>query len=344
VKVNRPDSPWPQILFLVILAIVWTQAIPPVAALGAPLVEFGAAPAAGSTGGQGYFRFSAERGATIRDVLVVSNLTGTARVFRVAPCDGESAVFGGLAFTQNDQPTRKAGSWIALSSSSVTVPPNATARLPFDVRVAPGTASGVHVGGIAVWEPSAAVAATSSAGPLLNTTVVTVTRIVVPVWVTTPGPAVPAIGIDGVGVQARPDGMYLIVGLASNGTTPASGEGTITVAGEGFRKTFSLMTMVPESSTGYPIGWKVGPAAGTYRADVELRYGDGARVARWSGPFTVAAADVAQEGDRVPGLQRDRLNWALLLSALAATGVALLVVLGILVWVLRRRAGPSAGP
>jgi len=101
-----------------------------------------------------------------------------------------------------------------------------------------------------------------------------------------------------VKAEARPDGMYVLVAIANDGTAPTSGEGTISMPSESFQQPIALGDMVPMASTGYPIKWKTDPAAGTYQAEVEIRYADGSKVAKWSGSFTVADKNLAELKDR----------------------------------------------
>jgi len=334
------------VIVVAMVICVWILSASP--ALGAS-IGFTAAPAPGSQGVErGYFRFDADPGMATRQVLVVTNTTNQEKVLRVAPCDGASAVFGGVAYTDNDNPTKGVGGWIVMPSESVTLPPRASVRVPFEVRVPAETTTGVHVGGISLWEASAATSSTPQSGAGLATKVTVVTRMVITVWVTTPGPAVSAIRIRGVSAQARSDGMYLIVRIASDGTAPASGTGTVVVTapasgtgtvvvtGDRFKGPLAFGTMVPQSSTDYPVKWKVDPAEGTYEAHVELLYAGGTKVARWTGPFTIGAAQKAAELDRVPGLAKKAADQTLL-YVLVGVGLAVLLIAGIVVWVRRRR-------
>lgn len=56
------------------------------------------------------------------------------------------------------------------------------------------------------------------------------------VEVVTPGPAVPEIAMSGVKTMARPDGMYLSVGIANDGTGLTTGQGVRALPESGFRR------------------------------------------------------------------------------------------------------------
>ena len=125
-----------------------------------------------------------------------------------------------------------------------------------------------------------------------------VTRMVLTVFVTTPGPEVPELKISGVKAEARPDGMYMLVAVTNDGTGMTSGEGAVSMPGEGFQQQIALADMIPASSTGYPVKWKTDPKVGSYPTQVEIRYGSGAKVATWSGNLNVARADTTALTDR----------------------------------------------
>lgn len=289
----------------------------------------------------GFFKFDADPGASVERVLVIANRSDKAKVVRAAPCDGLAAVFGGVAYSESGKKTKAVGGWIDLSHASVEVPPRSSVEVPFTVQVPADVTSGVHLGGIAVWEPAAATTSGSGdgGGDEATTKITMVTRMVLTVLVTTPGPAVPELTISGVKAEARPDGMYVLVAIANAGTAPTSGEGAITIPGEGFREEIALGDMIPASSTGYPVKWKSDPAEGTYPAEVEIRYADGAKVATWSGDFTVASAETDALADRLveaPGSADAATPW--LMYGLIGGLVVIVLIMG---FALVRRRRPE---
>jgi hypothetical protein len=310
---------------------------------------FDARPLPGSPNAElGFFKFEAKGGESVQRVLVITNHTDKAKVISVAPVDAQAAVFGGVAYSESGKPPKAVGIWIDLSSQKVDVPANSSVQVPFDVVVPGDVASGDHLGGIALWEPAAATSNTSgdSGSDKATTKITMVTRVVLTVYVITPGPSVPNLTIAGVKTEARPDGMYLIVNIANDGTGPTRGEGTVTLPSDGFQQKIELGDMIPASSTGYPVKWKTDPAAGDYDGQVEIRYEDGAKVATWSGKVTVAAAEVAALEDRLvapetpSGTSGGGTPWL----AYGLVGGLILVVLVMGFALLRRRRpGPTAG-
>jgi hypothetical protein len=303
---------------------------------------FDARPLPGSPSAElGFFKFDADAGASVQRVLVLTNHADKAKVIRLAACDGLAAVFGGVAYSDSGKKPQAVGSWIQLSRASVEVQPGFSVEVPFEVKVPADVSTGVHVGGVALWEPAAVTTSGSGegGGDKATTKITMVTRMVLTVFVTTPGPAVPELTISGVKAEARPDGMYVLVAIANDGTGPTSGEGTISMPSEGFQQPIALADMVPTSSTGYPIKWKTDPAAGTYQAEVEIRYADGSKVAKWSGEFTVAGKNLAELKDRLVGGTTGGTPWELIgWVILGVLGAVIFLLAGILLGRLQQRS------
>ena len=346
---NRNTSPtWPaRAIAALAICVALTAAL---MVLSAPLAQaasigFDAQPLPGSPNAAlGFFKFDAAAGDSVPRVLVITNRSAKTKVVSVAPCDGMSAVFGGVAYSASDAKPTAVGRWMDLSSTSVTVPAGSSVQMPFVVKVPADVTSGIHLGGIALWEPAAATTnASGGNGNAKATTKITmVTRTVISVLVTTPGPAVPELTISGVTAEARPDGMYVLVTLSSNGTAPASGEGTISLPSDNFQKPISLGDMVPQSNTAYPVLWKTDPAAGTYQTQVSIPYADGTKVADWSGNVTVAAPALNELKNRLvaPAGTGAADKRPLLLYGLVG-GLVLIVLIMAFALLRRRRPHPT---
>lgn len=309
----------------------------------ADTMGFDARPQPGSPDAQlGFFKFDADAGATVQRTLVLTNHSGKAKVVHLAPCDALAAVYGGVAYSESGKTPKQVGSWIELSRESVEVPPNASVEVPFEVAVPPDVTTGIHLGGIAVWEPAAATTSGSGKdGDKATTKITSVTRMVLTVFVTTPGPAVPNLTITGVKAEARPDGMNLLVAITSDGTDAAKGQGTISVPGDGFSQKIDLGDMVPQSTTNYPVKWKADPAEGVQQAQVEINYANGAKVATWSGDFTVSKSDTTALTDRlVPtDKQAGASSTPWLIYGLIGGLVVIVLIMG---FALLRRRRPEA--
>jgi hypothetical protein len=290
----------------------------------------------------GYFKFDADGGATIQRVVVLTNHSDKAKTLCLAACDGAAAVFGGVGYTASNAKPKTVGAWIDMSRTSVTIPPATSVDVPFDVKVPTDVTTGDHVGGIAVWEPAAAkTSGAGSDGDKATTKITMVTRVVLSVFVTTPGPVVPELAISGVAAEARPDGMYLVIAVANKGTAITSGEGTITLPSESFQEKLNLGDMVPGASVGYPIKWKSDPAQGAHQAQVEIHYDNDTKTATWSGDVAVTKAAAKDLSDRlVPtDAQHTAASTPWLIYGLMGGLVVIVLIMG---FALLRRRRPEA--
>jgi len=290
--------PWGVLVLAVLVGVL----LAPVAANAAG-IGFTAQPLPGSPGAElGYFKFDAAPGASVSRVLLITNTSKKAQSLRVVSNDGRASVYGGVDYADIGATSAAVGTWIAVSSPTVKLPPGASAKVPFVVTVPSDVTSGEHVGGLSVWEPSATTrSATAAAANQAGTRILYVERRVLAVEVVTPGPAVPEIIISGVKATPRPDGMYLSIAIANNGTAAATGNGELALSGSGFSDKFSLDTMIPAAKTDYPVKWKRNPSEGTYPATVQIHYADDTKVATWSGNVTVGSAEAKKLGERLVG-------------------------------------------
>jgi hypothetical protein len=307
--------------------------------------SFGASPVQGSSGNDsGYFKFNADSGSSVSQVLHVSNRTSKARTIRVAAVDGAAAVYGGVSYSDSDKLPSQVGNWITLSKTSVDLAPGASVDLPFIVKVPADASTGNHYGGIAVWEPASETSSKSGGsgtnGASMNVTMIT--RMVIPVAVTTPGLAEPNLVVTGVKAAARSDGMYLLVNIKNDGTALTSGKGALELPDQNFQHDIKLGDMIPASGTDYPVKWSRGPEEGTYSARVQISYADGAKTATWSGTFKVASAETKDLGTKlVQGESQEATGggtpW--LMYGLVA---GLVVIVAIMAVALLRRRRPSS--
>jgi hypothetical protein len=135
---------------------------------------------------------------------------------------------------------------------------------------------------------------------------------------------------------ARPDGLYLEIGIENAGRGLTKGQGFVEVPAEGFQQSFDVDTFVPETSIAYPVRWTDSVPKGEYGARVEVEYEGG--VASWEGTFTVGRGvleELSERGVEVPDSSRPMWVWV----AVAAGVVALAGLL--LFWLRRRTVAPS---
>lgn len=289
-----------------------------------------------SEGGD-YFVIPAEPGDVVADALEVSNHSARPVGVRLAAVDATTAQLGGVDYTPSDAPARAAGSWIDLSADRVTLAPGEVRRMPFTVSVPSDAPPGVNLGGISVWTPPEKSASDDAEG--LAASVEVQTRRVVAVQVELPGPAAPALEIDGVTTIARPDGVYLQVDIRNTGHGFAEGEGTLEMTGESFSSVFPLDKVVPGTGVGYPVRWRdAAPPDGAYPVSVEIDYGGA--TATFEGEVTVGAEVREELADRgIGGAASARPGW--LAPAVGALALAAAAG-GAFTW--RRRRKPAAAP
>ena len=259
--------------------------------------DFVAQPAAGSSMEPkgSYFVVAGAPGQVVTQSVALRNDADRPLDLRLAAVDASTAQQGGTAFALEADKPAKAGTWVALDRTALTLAPKASAIVPFRITVPVGAASGVHMAGITVMVPAPAKDANSATGQA-GASVTVQSRRVIAVQVNLPGPAEPELVITGVAPVARPDGLYLEMAVENRGGGLTKGEGVVTLADDGFEQKFSIDTFVPGTSIAYPLKWTDKALDGDHPAHVEIRYGD--RVAVWDGKFTVGEAIKEEQANR----------------------------------------------
>lgn len=148
-----------------------------------------------------------ERGAPLRERVLLRNVYGNAMTVRVYVSDAIPSQGGGFGFTARDDVDTQVGAWASLSRDEVTVPPRADVAVDLTLTVPPTAEGGEYVGGV-IAEP---------ADQAPGAGVRSVTRFAMAVYLEVPGGApgsTPGRGrpdgtLELVDVQARPDGDRL---------------------------------------------------------------------------------------------------------------------------------------
>lgn len=276
----------------------------------------------------GYFMLEAEPGEVITQSLDIRNDSSQRLELQLAAVDAVTGPLGGVSYGLAGEEATRTATWIDLTETSLSLEPGASAVVPFTVTLPPDPGSGEHLAGISV----AALPGTETSGvdPTGDTgfSVDVRTRRVLAVQVNLPGPATPELVINAVTPAARPDGLYLEIGIEHTGTALTSGTGTISATEDDFTHDFTLGTFVPATSIAYPVKWEPGATEGEHPVHVEIRYGD--QVATWDGTFTFGEEVLDELADReVGGAPRpDEMPLPLALAA-AALALILLAVLTI---------------
>ena len=256
-----------------------------------------AAPAPGSSTepAGSYFVVAAAPGQTVTQSIALGNKSDQPIELRLAGVDAMTAQQGGSAFALDTETPAKAGSWLALDRTSLTLGPRASVTVPFRITVPAGARSGVHLAGIAMAVPTQATDTNAAAGKA-GASVSVQSRRVIAVQINLPGPAEPELVITGVAPVARPSGIYLELAVENRGGGLTKGEGDVTLPADGFTQAFNIATFIPGTSIAYPIKWTGKATDGDHPAHVEIRYGD--RVAVWDGKFTIGLAIKEEQANR----------------------------------------------
>jgi hypothetical protein len=261
------------------------------------VAKFLAQPAPGSsTEPRGsYFVVAGAPGQVLTQSVALRNDADHPLDLRLAAVDASTAQLGGTAFALETDKAVKAGAWVALDRTAVTLAPKEGVIVPFSVTVPSGAASGVHMAGITMMVPAPAKEAVSGTGQA-GAAVTVQSRRVIAVQVNLPGPAEPELVISGVAPVSRPDGIYVELAVENRGGGMTKGEGDVALSADGFAQKFTIDTFLPGTSINYPIKWTDKALDGDHPAHVEIRYGD--RVAVWDGKFTVGEAIKNEQANR----------------------------------------------
>lgn len=326
----------PKIVLLAAVAALLAVATAMPASAQQPDPEFVAEPAPDSqTRGEGYFVIAAEPGERVSQAVYLRNDSSRPLTLNLSAVDATTGPVGGASYELPNDPRDAVGAWIALERTSITLGAGKGAEVPFELEVPSDATTGEHLGGIAVWAPAKEENVEAAPAGEAGASVSFQTRRIIAVQVNLPGPAEPLLVITGVTPAARPDGVYLEIGIENQGDALTKGEGTITLPDEGFERDFSIDTFVPATAIAYPIQWTVAADNGTYAAAVEISY-DG-KTATWNGEFTLGEAvqdELAQRQTNRP--PRDWLPIITMAAFALALGAVLLLLRE------RRRSAPAA--
>lgn len=303
-------------------------------------INFFAEPAPSSSSALGYFVIEAEPGDSISQAIALRNDSKERMTLRLYAADATTSTYGGADYTAVDAETSGVGSWIVLQDDKVTLRPNEGTLVRFRVRVPDDAPTGENLGGIAIY-PVVETPKTEESKTNANQAsaqVVVEYRRVVAVQVNTPGKAEPDLVISGIKPTARPDGAYLDMNIANEGTALTKGQGVIRVPEFDYEREFDLDTFVPNSSIFYPLRFDDSIPNGEHEATIRIEYDEGQKVVEWSSTFAVGdelQSELAERGapGAVPVTTRGNL-----------VPFALALALGVLVFTFVRRRRRAEAP
>lgn len=267
-------------------------------------LQFYAEPAPGSSTTNGYYVIEAEPGDSIVQKLHLRNDSKKPLKLRLYPSDAKTSLYGGADYTGPDVEPEGVGTWIALQEDKVTLEPKQGVQVKFRVRVPEDAPSGENLGGISIFpvKETKGVAGNEAGEDEATAQIVVEYRRVIAVQVNTPGPAEPKLMISGLEPTARPDGAYLDMNIANEGTALTTGKGVIKVPGLDYERKFDVDTFVPNSQIFYPVRFDDSIPTGEHDASIRIEYDDGDKVVEWSTSFAVTDELIAELAERgAPG-------------------------------------------
>jgi hypothetical protein len=327
-----------------LVALAAALALVPVsAAHAAPGAVFALQPA-GSAQRSSYFVLQARPGATIARAVRITNVGNRPGTAVLYPVDATTGRTTGAVFRPRWATHRGVGAWTSLRAARVRLAPGASRVIPFTVRVPRKRLDGQHLGGI-VAESTKLLRGTARRSRRGSFRIDTRHLTINAVQVELPGKRREQLRLTGVQPGRAGGFQTLQVGMRNTGNTFVKGSGTIAVRDEQerirARQTFLVDTFLPRSGVADPVAL-TGKAlpAGSYIADVDLRYGHG-RSERLSTPFEISDRQVRSVfGADAPQAPAGAATSELPILWIALGGAVLLLAgFASALLLMRRRAG-----
>lgn len=308
---------------------------------------------------RGYFIYPLAPGGTKRGAVIVSN-TGTASgTVKLFPADATTGKTSGTVYLTDQKPVR-AGAWITLDETQLTLAPGAHKQVGFTVSVPQGVQPGQWVGGVVAETTHQLTGPKSKQKANVQIRIRDLT--IVAVQVDVPGPPVIAFKVGAVKTGGQRGFQQVITYMQNDGNVLVKPLGTVTIIGSAGQKlqtlNFTMDTFLPHTAIDYPVLLKKALAPGSYTAVVHVTVPGltGVKGTRLSvtRPLAVSKQDVQQVftsaaptqtppgGAPVASTSSGKHSWPLI--GLIA-GVVLLLLAALLWRIFRRRpARPSAPP
>jgi hypothetical protein len=319
----------------------------PIAAAATPSAVFGLR-AVGNPK-LGYFVYDLGAGATRSGAVIVSNTGTRAGVAKLYAVDAGTGSTTGTVYLTDRKPVR-AGTWVTLAKSRVTIAPGKFVRVPFTVHVPAGTAPGQWVAGLV-----AEAAVQTESGHTNSKTGVQIkirNQTIVAVQVNVPGARRAAFAIGAVKTGGQRGFQQVLVHLTNTGNVLSKPTGAVEIlqAGRVVEKLpFKMDSFLPQTSIDYPVLLTKALPAGDYRARVSLSYpsaSGGTQTIHGTPAFSVSKQDVKQvftsaaPTQQAPGgtvaSSSSSTPWAVIGAIIAA-----LILLALVGWALLRRRSSS---
>lgn len=121
----------------------------PGSATGNGAWSVGPANPSGALAARPFFAFDAPPGATVRDVVRITNLTARPITFQVYGADAYNTPRdAGFALRTAEEKPRDVGAWISLKSPTAKIPAHSAKEIPFTLKIPGNATPGEHIGGV----------------------------------------------------------------------------------------------------------------------------------------------------------------------------------------------------
>jgi hypothetical protein len=303
--------------------------------------------------GLSYFDYTAAAGQVIRDAMVMVNVSASPATYRVYAVDSYTSPLSGIVYQDRTAPVSQVGTWISLSTGSVSLRSGESQTVPFTVDVPAGTRPGDYVAAVAGDNVTPSMRQGSGSGVTLNVT----QRAALAVVIHVPGPGhigftlgEPSLHTENgtrqvIDIPMRNTSNVLLRPTMSLGVRSCTGQTVFEDPGR------QLDTFTTGGSITYPyyLDSRV-LAAGCYRVHIAVGKGAAGLDERTSTLLvSPQQADVKPPGTQTvpatvsgvaPGSSGMTLPWWLFLTGLAA-GLAVPTLIFALVRARRRRRGAA---
>lgn len=246
-----------------------------------------------------YFVLDGTVGGQISGQIYVRNRGNSPGSVQLYSVDAVTGQTGGTVLKMREDAQMGTGGWIKLEQNVVTLAPDEGQMISFEVNVPAGARSGQHVGGI-VMEPveeSAAVQSENQTGVSFQVDVKT--RTAVGVQINLPGTPVEQLEVLGIALGGHDSRQMLYLHLRNSGNQMVKTSGSLHILdaqGQNVQNIrFNIDTFLPDEEIRYPVNIvEAALPAGSYTADLSLRYGESVQMYRGQLAFSISEADNIQ--------------------------------------------------
>jgi hypothetical protein len=221
-------------------------------------------------------RLNASGGAKLQQSIAImntGNIAGTANLYAADALTNQN---GGIAYQNHNSPPRNVATWITLSLNKVTLSPGQQKALTVQIAVPRGARPGMYVGGLVAEDAS--MQTVTRAGKNSKFSITILRRSVLSIRITVPGKQTENLLNTSMNFDNSSGLQAINLALNNLSTDIIEAKGTLLIADLKGRRIQLLPVQIsgflPQTSISYPVYLQgAGLKAGTYRATLDLKYG-----------------------------------------------------------------------